>query len=165
MKKIILTAVAVFGFAFANAQEGNFKLGANLGLPLGDIKDVYSLNIGVDAAYTWSVSDKFNAGVGVGYSHYLGKTIDFGGFELDVDDAGFIPVYGTAQYSLSDKFFLGLDLGYAIGVAPTENDGGFLYQPKVGYSFGKTDLFLGYKGISVDGGTFSSLNLGVAFKL
>ncbi|MGL2987646.1 hypothetical protein ACSVH5_08620 [Flavobacterium sp. RSSA_27] len=165
MKKIILIAVAVFGFAFANAQDGGFKLGANLGLPLGDIKDSYSLNLGVDVAYTWKVSEKFEAGFGAGYAHYLGETIDFGGFELDVEDAGFVPVYGTAQYSLSDKLFLGLDLGYAIGVAPSENDGGFLYQPKIGYSFGKTDLFLGYKGISVDGGTFSSLNLGVAFKL
>jgi hypothetical protein len=165
MKKMILTAVAVFGFAFANAQDGGFKVGANLGLPLGDIKDGYSLNLGADVAYTWKLNDKFEAGFGAGYAHYLGKTERIGSFEFQYDDAGFIPVYGTAQYSLSDKFFLGLDLGYAIGVAPTENDGGFLYQPKLGYSFGKTDLFIGYKGISVEGGTFSSLNLGVAFKL
>ena len=65
---------------------------------------------------------------------------------------------------LSDKFFLGLDLGYAIAVAPSGSEGGFLYQPKLGYSFGKTELFLGYKGISNEG-TLSSLNLGVAFKL
>ncbi|OAZ04732.1 hypothetical protein [Flavobacterium succinicans] len=164
MKKIMLTAIAVFGFAFANAQDGGFKVGANLGLPLGDIKDSYSLNLGVDVAYTWKVSEKFEAGFGAGYAHYLGKSIDLGIANFDIEDAGFIPVYGTAQYSLSDKFFLGLDLGYAIGVAPSGSEGGFLYQPKVGYSFGKTELFLGYKGIS-NNGTLSSLNLGVAFKL
>ena len=164
MKKIILTAVAVFGFAFANAQEGGFKVGANLGLPLGDAKDVYSLNLGVDVAYTWKVSDKFEAGFGAGYAHYLGETIDLGIAKFDIEDAGFVPVYGTGQYSLSDKFFLGLDLGYAIAVAPSGSEGGFLYQPKLGYSFGKTELFLGYKGISNEG-TLSSLNLGVAFKL
>lgn len=164
MKKIILTAVAVFGFAFANAQDGGFKLGANVGLPTGDFKDNYSLNLGVDAVYTWKVADSFEAGVGTGYSYYIGKTVDAGFFSVDVEDFSVIPVYGTAQYSLSENFFLGLDLGYAVAVAPSGSEGGFLYQPKVGYSFGKTELFLGYKGIS-NNGTLSSLNLGVAFKL
>ena len=59
MKKIMLTAVAVFGFAFANAQEGGFKVGANLGLPLGDIKDIHSLNLGVDVSYAWKINEKF----------------------------------------------------------------------------------------------------------
>ena len=164
MKKIILTAVAVFGFAFANAQEGGFKVGAHVGLPTGDFKDSYSLNLGVDAIYTWQVAESFEAGVGTGYSHYLGKTVDVGFFSFDVEDFSVIPVYGTAQYSLSKNFFLGLDLGYAIAVAPSGSEGGFLYQPKLGYSFGKAELFLGYKGISNEG-TLSSLNLGVAFKL
>ncbi|MFY8111877.1 MAG: hypothetical protein ACOVKP_07710 [Flavobacterium sp.] len=164
MKKIMLTAIAVFGFAFVNAQDGGFKLGAHVGLPTGDSKDVYSLNLGVDAVYTWKVAENFEAGVGTGYSHYLGKSVDLGILNFDFEDFSVIPVYGTAQYSLSKNFFLGLDLGYAVAVAPSGSEGGFLYQPKVGYSFGKTELFLGYKGIS-NNGTLSSLNLGVAFKL
>ena len=102
MKKIILSLVAVMAFGFANAQEGAFKAGVNLGLPMGDIKDSFSLNIGVDVAYTWEISDEFNAGIGFGYSHYLGKTetfnYGFGVIEIKNDDGGFIPVYGTAQY-------------------------------------------------------------------
>ena len=38
------------------------------------------------------------------------------------------------------------------------------YQPKVGYQAEKYEVFAGYKGVSVDGGTFSSLNLGFNYK-
>lgn len=168
MKKIILSLVAVMTFSLANAQEGAFKAGVNLGLPMGDIKDSFSLNIGLDVAYTWEISDEFNAGIGLGYSHYLGKTetfnYAFGVIEIKNDDGGFIPVYGTAQYSISENIFAGADLGYAVGISPSGNDGGFLYQPKVGYQTEKVEVFLGYKGISRDGGSFSSINLGFNFK-
>jgi hypothetical protein len=164
MKKIILTAAAVFAFSFANAQDGGFKLGAHLGLPMGDIKDGYSLNIGADVAYVWSVSDKFDAGVTTGYTTYLGKTIDFGEGSFDVPNASFIPIAATAQYSISDNLFLGADLGYAVG-ASSDTDGGFLYQPKFGYKAEKIEVYLGYKGISMDGSTASSLNIGVNYKL
>ena len=178
MKKIILTAAAVFALTFANAQakkeskggdsEGGFKMGINVGLPLGNIKDAYSLGLGVDLAYLWPISEGFQLGVTTGYAHYLGKTQDydtgFGIVSVKTDAAGFVPVAATAQYSLTENFFLGADLGYAIGVSPSGNNGGFLYQPKVGYQMDKIGIYAGYKGISVTGGTFSSVNLGVNYK-
>jgi hypothetical protein len=157
MRKIILSVLAVFAFGAAQAQDGGFKAGLNLGLPMGDIKDAYSFTVGVDVAYMWSVADKFQAGVSLGYAHYMAKE-DF------IDDAGFLPIAATAQYSLSDNFFIGADLGYAVGMSPSGNDGGFLYQPKVGYQTEKYEIFAGYKGISVDGGTFSSVGLGFNYK-
>ncbi|MEY2868215.1 MAG: hypothetical protein RIR01_639 [Bacteroidota bacterium] len=157
MKKIILTAVAIFAFGFANAQSGAFKLGAHVGLPTGDIKDWYSVNLGADLSYTWNVAEGLDAGITTGYTAYLGKD--------GVDAAGFIPVAATAQFTLENKMFIGADLGYGIGVNPSGNDGGFLYQPKIGYQMENAGLYVSYKGISVDGGTFSSVNLGVNFKL
>ena len=179
MKKITLTVLAVFALTFANAQDkkestgsndsAGFKLGINLGLPLGDIKDAYSVGLGVDLAYMWPISDGFQLGVTTGYAHYLGKTEDvdtgFGIVSVKNDDAGFVPVAASAQISLGENFFLGADLGYAIGVSPSGNNGGLLYQPKVGYQMGNVGIYAGYKGISVTGGTFSSVNLGVNFKL
>lgn len=160
--------MAVFAFGFANAQEGNFKLGAHVGLPMGDIKDYYSLNLGIDAAYMWNVADKFSAGIATGYSTYLAKTYTYSdgvnSFEIKGDAAGFIPVAATGQYSLTDDLFLGADLGYAIYTGSGDNNGGFLYQPKFGYQNEKIELYAGYKGISVDGGTFSSINLGFNYK-
>ena len=161
MKKIILAAIAVCAFSFANAQNGGFKLGAHIGLPMGDFKDACSLNLGADVAYVWKVSDKFDAGVTTGYTTYLGKTIS--GFK--VPSAGFIPVAATAQYAIANNLFLGADLGYAIYAGSGSGDGGFLYQPKFGYKAEKVEVYVGYKGISSNGATLSSVNLGVNFKL
>lgn len=168
MKKVFLFAVALLAFGFANAQEGKFKAGANVGLPMGDAKDVFSLTVGLDASYTWAITDRFEAGVGSGYSLYMGKsyTENLGGVEVkyDGEDASFVPVYGTAQYLLTENIFLGADLGYAIGVAPSGIDGGFLYQPKVGFQVSEFSVYAGYKGISLEGGTFSSVNLGFNYR-
>ena len=155
MKKIILTVAAVFAFGFANAQDGAFKLGAHVGIPMGDIKDASSLNYGLDAAYVWSVADKFKAGVTTGYDVFSGKD--------GIDDITFLPVAATGQYSFSDKIFGGLDLGYAVGISDN-NDGGLLYQPKVGYQAEKFEVALGYKGIAVDGITVSAVTLGFNYK-
>lgn len=169
MKKIILTIAVVMAATFANAQdkkssgsdEGGFKLGVNVGLPMGDIKDTYSLTYGLDLAYLWPIADGFSAGVTSGFAQYAAKSEykDFGG-----KDVSFVPVAATGQYSFSDNIFGGLDLGYAIAVAPSGADGGLLYQPKVGYQTEVIEVFLGYKGISANGGTASSLNLGFAYK-
>lgn len=157
MKKVFLFAVALLAFGFANAQEGKFKAGANVGLPMGDAKDVFSLTVGLDASYTWAITDRFDAGIGSGYSLYIGKE-DF------IEDASFVPVYGTAQYLITENIFLGADLGYAIAVAPSGSDGGFLYQPKVGFQISEFSVYAGYKGIAADGATLGSLNLGFNYR-
>jgi len=172
MKKIVLAAIAVLTFGWANAQDGKFKVGVHAGLPMGDFKDFYSVNLGLDAAYMWEVADKFSVGATTGFSTYLAKEHTYTGLvmtpfptltEIKVKgkNASFIPVAGTAQYSLTDKLFVGVDLGYAISVG--EGDGGFLYQPKFGYQNEKIELYASYKGISNEG-SISSLNLGFNYK-
>jgi len=171
MKKIILTAMAVFAFSFANAQEkkadnaGGFKLGAHVGLPMGDIKDAYSLNLGVDVAYVWNVAENFGVGIASGYTTYIGKAQTIMGIDITPDAVGFIPVAATAQYSITDSLFLGTDLGYAVYAGNQDGaEGGFYYQPKFGFQTEKIEVFAGYKGISVTGGAYSSVNLGFNYK-
>lgn len=166
MKKLLfLAAFAVFGLSTMNAQD--FNAGINVGLPMGDVKDSYTLNISAELNYLWEVSDQFEAGLMTGYSHFLGDSVDLGAFgTVDFEDAGFIPLGGAARFNVSEEFTLGADLGYAVGVSPDGNDGGFYYAPKVQYGISETlDIVLAYKGVSMDGGTFSSLNLGVEFGL
>ncbi|MFN3909135.1 MAG: hypothetical protein ACK4JX_08900 [Flavobacterium sp.] len=162
MKKLLFAAFAVLAFGAVNAQ--GFKGGVHVGLPIGDAGDLYSFAAGVDLSYTWEVADNFTAGVTTGYSMFFGKSVDFGFGSFDVESAGFIPLAGTASYKVSDNIFLGADLGYALGVAPTGNDGGFLYYPKVGYAADKFDVYAGYRGISVTGGSINSINLGFSYK-
>lgn len=167
MKKNILSAFAFMAFGFVNAQDGHFKVGAHVGLPVGDSSHVFSVNLGIDAAYLWNVADKFTAGVTTGYTTYIGKT--YTGYQgsnaylmIKSTNQGFVPVAGTAQYSLTENLFVGADLGYAINV-DGDLDGGLLYQPKFGYQNKKIELFASYKGIASTN-TVSSLNIGFNYK-
>lgn len=165
MKKLLLAVITVFGLTSALAQD--FKGGITVGLPLGDVQDSYILNVAVELNYIWQVSDQFHAGIATGYSHFLGDSEDLGAFgTVDVEDAGFIPITGAARYDVNEDFTLGVDLGYAVGISPDSIDGGFYYAPKAQYGVSEMiDIVLSFKGISVDGGTFSSINLGIEFDL
>ena len=165
MKKLFLVAViAAFGFN-ANAQE--FKAGINAGLPIGDAGDSYTFSVVLDVNYLWNVSEKFDAGIATGYSHSFGDSIDLGLLgSVDVDDAGFLPIAGAARFSVSDKFSVGADLGYAIGLSPDGNDGGFYYAPRLQYGVSDSiDIVAAYRGVSLDGGTFDIISLGIEFGL
>ncbi len=154
MKKFLFAAFAVLAFGAVNAQ--GFKGGVHIGLPVGDFSDFTSFAAGADLSYTWEVADNFTAGVATGYSAFFGKD---GG-----DGFGFIPLAGTASYKVSDNIFLGADLGYGLGVNPSGFDGGFLYQPKIGYAAEKFDVYAGYRGLSNNGVTLASINLGFSYK-
>lgn len=182
MKKlIVLTALAVFGFSQINAQEGNFKVGAFFGLPMGDFSDTHSFNAGVDIAYLFNIVDSFQVGPATGYSHSFGKTetISSGiiSIEIEYEDMQFIPLAAAARFNL-DALYFGADLGYAIGI-DDGNKGGVYYRPKVGYNFGPLAAFLSYTGVSAkhevtvgegplqvtaeSTSTFGSVNVGVEF--
>ncbi|WP_370101283.1 outer membrane beta-barrel protein [Xanthomarina gelatinilytica] len=167
MKKLFLTAViAVFGFSVMNAQ-GGFKVGLNFALPVGDAADISSFSLGLDAAYLVEVSEKFAVGGATGFTNAFGKSETLSGFgysfDVEYDDVQFIPVAAAARFYATEKFYAGADLGYAIGI-DDGNDGGFYYRPKVGYNF--TDMIganFSYTGISLDGGDWSTIGLGVEF--
>ncbi len=165
MKKLLLLgAFAVF--SAVNAQAG-FKLGAHIGLPTGDSSSAYSFTAGVDASYLWPVAQDLNIGLATGYNAYFGKSIDvdFLGYSTtyDVPTLSLVPVAASAQYLFTPQFSLGVDLGYGFLFQDGENDGGFYYQPKAAYHFGPSQVFLSYAGVSKDGATLSSVNLGYAY--
>ncbi|RQP14201.1 MAG: hypothetical protein EAS48_02125, partial [Chryseobacterium sp.] len=76
MKKNLLTGVlALFGAVALSAQTtGNFKLGAHIGPVTGDADVVLGMNIGLDAAYVWTVAPNFDLGIASGVSFYTVKS-------------------------------------------------------------------------------------------
>jgi hypothetical protein len=169
MKKVLLSVVAILGLTFANAQSSDgkststssgFKAGVNFGMPMGDVKDGSSFALGLEVAYMYPVSDKFQVGASLGYSTFMAKEV--GG--VKGDNISFLPISAVLQYSFSDNIFAGLDLGYAVGMAPEGNDGGMTYQPKVGYQTEKFEVYAGYRGIAVEDFNVASINLGFNYK-
>jgi hypothetical protein len=163
MKKMFLLAAVllVFGLTTSTAQE--IKLGANVGIPVGDISDASNFKLGVDFAYLFTPTDMFQVGPMLGYSHYFMKDIDMGSSgTFEVDDASFLPIAASGRFSLGDAVFAGADLGYAVGLSDG-NDGGFYYRPKLGFDLLGLWIVGSYEGISMDGGTVSSVNAGLEF--
>ncbi|ATL42078.1 hypothetical protein OZ664_02075 [Elizabethkingia sp. HX WHF] len=160
-KSLLLGAFALLGFAASAQTTGQLKIGANIGIPVGDASDFSSFTMGLDAAYQWRLAENFDLGIATGYQHFFVKSDwkDAGG-----SDAGYIPLAASAQYSISPNFFIGADLGYGFLTGKYASGGGFYYQPKVGYQQSNWELYLGYKGVSKDSNTLGSVNLGFNFK-
>lgn len=123
MKKILITAIAVFGFSFANAQETKFgvKAGMNLSNITGDNTDENDMKVGFHAGafVNIGVSDKFSVQPEILYSMQGAKDND-GSLDLSYLN---IPI--MARYLIAEKF--SLEAGPQIGIlmsAKSKSDGG-----------------------------------------
>ncbi len=164
MKKLVLIAsFAAFALG-VSAQEG-LRAGINVGLPIGDASEVAGFSFGIDALYHWAVTEEFNAGIATGFTIALENTIDIFFGSIEFGNSQFLPIAASGRYMASDVFRVGIDLGYAIGISDGD-DGGFYYRPIAGYAIAENaELNLSYTGISVDGGTWSTIVLGILFAL
>lgn len=164
MKRLVLIfCFTLLGTAALQAQSG-LRVGANIGLPVGDIEEVSNFQLGADLAYMVGVADMLYVGPKVGYTRFFIEDMENDLVSIDIEDPAFLPIAASGRISLVRGFFFGADLGYAVGLNDG-NDGGFYYKPQAGYNFGKIGLMLSYTGISVDGGSFDAINLGIEFGL
>ncbi len=162
MKKFVLIAVLALVGISAQAQN-QFRAGAHLGLPIGDAGDFATFNIAVDLGYLFEISEEVQVGPTIGYSHSFGDTIDTGLGSIDIDDVQFIPIAASGHYNFTEQFWFGLDLGYALGINDG-NDGGFYYSPRFAYGVSpQIDIVAAFRGISVDGGSWDVISVGVEF--
>lgn len=146
------------------AQEG-FNLGINFGFPTGDAGDISSFSLGLDANHLWNVAESLDVGVATGFTNAFGKSEEFEGIEFEFEDVQFLPLAAAGRYHVTDKFRAGADLGYAIGLNDG-NDGGFYYRPILAYGItDRIEANVSYTGISLDGGTWSTIVLGFMVNL
>lgn len=163
MKTTILTAaIAILSLTSAFSQQGNFTIGINGGIPVGDMEELTTFNLGADVAYRVGLGQQFELGGLLGYSHFFGDSGEEGDVSWEVDDIQFLPLAASARFK-GGAFLAGADLGYAVGINDG-NDGGFYYRPHLGYNFGNMALIASYSGISIDEFTVSSVNLGLEFR-
>ncbi len=121
MKKIILTAAAVFAFSFANAQDMKFgvKGGLNSSTLLGvdGAKSLIGVNLG--GFVEFKVSDKFSVQPELLYSMQGVKT----DMELKLN---YINIPVMVKYAVADKF--NLQVGPQIGFLMSANLDGVDYK-------------------------------------
>lgn len=159
---ILLAAIAILSVTTVYSQQGNFTIGVNGGIPVGDIEEFTTFNLGADVAYRVGLGEQFELGGLAGYSHFFGDSGEEGDLSWEVEDIQFLPLAASARFK-SGAFLVGADLGYAIGINE-ENDGGFYYKPHVGYNFGNLGVIASYSGISIEEINVATVNLGLEFR-
>jgi opacity protein-like surface antigen len=161
MKKIIFAAVAVFGFAFANAQETKFgaKAGLNLSNFTGDAEGT-STKVGfqVGAFAEIKVSEKFAVQPEVLFS-VLGAKEEFFGITVN-SNLNYLVIPVMAKYYVADAFSLeaGPQIGFLMS-AKAKADGESL---DIKDGFNSTDF-----GINVGAGydVTENINLGLRYTI
>ena len=144
-----------------NGSNTWFKLGINLGIPVGDLGDASNFAPGVELSVQYLKTKAYGYGLKVGYTHYLAKN-------ANVEDFSAIPIAALFRfYPESTGFFGGLELGYAfINNVPGTN-GGIIGRPQVGYHTNNWNFFGYYDYISTEEDIidFTTMGLGVTYNL
>ncbi|MGQ1943563.1 outer membrane beta-barrel protein [Ornithobacterium rhinotracheale] len=160
MKKLFLLVIVAVA-SIANAQVGNFKIGGNVGVPVGNLSNVSNFVIGVDAAYMFNVLDNLELGVATGYQHYFAK--DIKGFDSKLEDGKMIPLAASLKVNATPQFFVAGDVGAIFSIGNDDGESAFYYAPRVGYQFEKNEVTLGYRGFSKYGIGVGAISLGYAY--
>lgn len=147
MMKNFLCIIALVAISFtANAQDGDLRIGANIGFTTGSGDS--SFVIGGDIDYLFDVDSRFEVGAATGLA------------VVTTGNSIILPLAGAGRFHATNKIDLGLDMGYAIGINNAGN--GFYFRPIFEYKLDNNiSLRASYSG--VDSGGF--LNAGVMFRL
>lgn len=160
---ILVVAISILSIASGYGQQGNFTVGVNAGIPVGDFEELSSFNLGADVAYRYDIiAEQFAVGALVGYSHFFGESGEDEWGSWEVDDVQFLPVAASARVQMN-SFFAGAEVGYAIGINDG-NEGGFYYRPHAGYNFAGVGVIASYSAVNNDDFTVATLNLGLEFR-
>lgn len=157
MKKVLIFLfVTVLAFS-VNAQNGKnvkFSLGGELGVPTGNLNQVYSLAAGAtaqaDIAIDKDAAITFNAGV----IDLIGKKIN--NSNLKYRSIAVIPLLVGVKYYFTPVVYGSAQLGTTVF---TNTGGGskFTYIPGIGFKLDKNiDLLVKYTGLSDAGGIFGA---------
>jgi len=165
---VISTAAILFVAVKVKAQSTEItprnswlKLGANLGVPVGNVSNYSSFTAGLELKGQVLETDNFGFGLTTGYNHYFGKNgySGFGSVPLGV----FFRVYPQSK-----GFFLGTDLGYSFITGIDGAKGGFYVKPQLGYHNYDWNVFAYYNDIvrsMENGGSIGSVGIGATYNI
>ena len=163
MKKLILVSIITATVFSVNAQKNKnvkFSLGAELGVPTGNLNTIYSIAVGATAQADVKIDTDAALTFNTGVIQYVGKKIRNSNFKYRSE--ALIPLLVGVKYYFSPMVYGSGQLGTSIS---TQQNGGstFTYIPGVGFKFDeRVDLLVKYTGYSGDGGAFG-VRLGYTF--
>jgi hypothetical protein len=142
MKKSYLIVAMLAMAICANAQ---LKIGANVGVPVGDLSEFYDVSLGADLYYLTGKPDgRLSFGGGAGYMTYAGAETPVG----RLDGSSYLTFAGAARVKI---LFLtvGPDLGYGFALSE-DRTGGFHWRAVAGIKLLIFEFNLFYHSVAND---------------
>jgi hypothetical protein len=120
----LLAATASSALAQEAVPARPLKVGADLGvvMPLGDWGDFSGIGFGPIARISYAINPKLSIVGRPGYIYHLGKSQDFGGFEVDMSTSEMLLI-GGVQYNVSSAIGLSAATGLNIWGIKMSADG------------------------------------------
>ncbi len=166
MKKLFFTIATVIIAVAASAQKSDkpiiYSIGIHAAIPTGDLSTISGFGYGFSVQGEYKIIQPLGLTGSIGFLNYAGKTINVGGNTYSYSSTTQVPVLVGARFYFNDKIYATGQLGFSffnngLGTA-------FTYAPGIGTKLGyRFDGTLRYLASSKNGGTFSSLDLRVAY--
>jgi hypothetical protein len=158
---VIFTANAQDKKEKGGTQGSSISIGAEVGVPSGDLADGWKLGLGGSAKAAFNVTNNGFITVSAGYISFSGKDAGFG---IKMPAMNLIPLKAGFRYNFGG-FYVEPQVGYTIAKAKGgDSDGGFTWAPNVGYMINNMiDLSARYESVSLDGSSLSHLGFRVAY--
>jgi hypothetical protein len=158
MKKVCFITILLIGVSMSYAQEqktNSFTSG--IGISIGMTTENSSLLNGCLFLEGDYMSEKhFSMYGSIGYNRLFSFN--------EKGSAGFASAYIGPRLHFSEKVFLGAGIGYAFATSGNSSGGAFTYYPHLGLAMKKTQLTLGYIGLTDNGDNTGIISLGIMVK-
>jgi hypothetical protein len=136
------------------------KLGLNLGIPLGGLADVSTVNYGPEISIQYLKTKAFGIGLTAGYNLFTGKD--------PVENFSTLPLAVLFRYyPESTGFFSGLEVGYAFINNVSGTSGGTYTKPHIGWHTDNWNFTAYYSYILTEDEVvnFETIGVGVSYNL
>jgi hypothetical protein len=163
---VAFTITALFFTQQAKAQitpKGGwmFSIGADAGIPTGNLRISSNLVLGGTARFIYGVTDNFAVTLTSGADHFLSKELPGGG---KFNSFGVIPIKAGGRYFFVPSIYVSAEAGVAIeetdsGVGNTK----FVLSPAVGWANKHWDVSARYDNLSGQQDLYGFVALRVAY--
>lgn len=168
--KIVVSLVAIASFicSQAIAQRPSLSIGAELGIPVGDLNNTQKLGVGGSAKLAFPIFEGGAFTVSGGYIAFSGDENTLtNGTIIKRPALNFIPLKAGLKYMVSKNVYMEPQLGYTSINTKSDNtsaSGGFTYAYNLGYMLSPTiDISTRYEGVSRKNNNLNHVGLRLAY--
>jgi len=168
MKKVLL---GVMIFAMSSFAQLSYDFGLELGMPMGDFKDVAGIGIGGTFKAYYPINEQLDLTGKTGYIHWTGDSEEILGIEFSYSYSH-IPIMAGISYKMTPEFYGMVEVGMTMlgftaevaGISASDSSTDLAFTIGAGYIMETINIAAFYNSIMGDGASFDQVGLRVGYK-